>query len=140
MVRAQIGAPEHYTFTVANHSNLAAISPDGSSIAFIAEGEGKQLLWVRPLQATAAQPLAGSEGAYYPFWSPDSKFLGFFASGKLKKVEASGGVVQTLCDAAYGRGGTWNRDGVILFRARNLTSHLPRPRWRRPAGGRDQGE
>jgi Tol biopolymer transport system component len=91
------------------------ISPDGSSIAFIAEGEGKQLLWVHPLGATTAQPLAGTEGASYPFWSPDSKFIGFFACGKLKKVEASGGVVQKLCDAPYGRGGSWNRDGVILF-------------------------
>jgi len=115
VVRAQIGAPEHYSFTSLNNSNHVAISPDGSSIAFIAEGEGKQFLFVRPLQAAAAQPLAGTEGAYYPFWSPDSKFLGFFAGGKLKKVEASGGVVQTLCDSPFGRGGSWNRDGVILF-------------------------
>jgi Tol biopolymer transport system component len=115
VVRAQIGPPEHYAFTTVNVSNHIVISPDGNSIAFIADGEGKQLLWVRPLHATAAQPLAGTEGAYYPFWSPDSKFIGFFAGGKMKKVEASGGVVQTLCDAAYGRGGSWNRDGVILF-------------------------
>jgi Tol biopolymer transport system component len=115
VVRAQIGPPEHYAFTTVNVSNHIVISPDGNSIAFIADGEGKQLLWVRPLHATAAQPLAGTEGAYYPFWSPDSKFIGFFAGGKMKKVEASGGVVQTLCDAAYGRGGSWNRNGVILF-------------------------
>ncbi len=68
-----------------------------------------------PLRANEAQALAGTEGAYYPFWSPDSKFIGFFAAGKMKKVEASGGVVQTICDAPYGRGGSWNRDGVILF-------------------------
>jgi eukaryotic-like serine/threonine-protein kinase len=115
VVRAQIGAPEHYAFTTVNVSNHVVISPDGNSIAFIAEGEGKQLLWVRPLHAAAAQPLAGTEGASYPFWSPDSKFIGFFAGGKMKKVEASGGVVQSLCDAPYGRGGSWNRDGVILF-------------------------
>jgi Tol biopolymer transport system component/aminoglycoside phosphotransferase (APT) family kinase protein len=115
VVRAQIGAPERYTFTSLSNSNHATISPDGSTIAFIAEGEGKQFLFVRPLQAAAAQSLAGTEGAYYPFWSPDSKFLGFFAGGKLKKVEASGGVVQTLCDSPFGRGGSWNRDGVILF-------------------------
>jgi hypothetical protein len=115
VVKAQIGAPEHNAFTTVNLSNHVVISPDGNSVAFIAEGEGKQLLWVRPLHATAAIPLAGTEGAYYPFWSPDSKFLGFFAGGKLKKVEASGGVVQTLCDSPYGRGGSWNRDGVILF-------------------------
>ena len=115
LVRAQIGAPEHYSFTSVNVTNHVVISPDGSTIAFIAEGEGKQLLFVRPLHAAGAQPLAGTEGAYYPFWSPDSKFIGFFAAGKLKKVEASGGVVQSLCDAPYGRGGSWNRDGVILF-------------------------
>jgi eukaryotic-like serine/threonine-protein kinase len=115
VVRAQIAAPEHNSFTTVNASNHVVISPDSSSIAFIAEGEGKQLLWVRPLHAAAAQPLAGTEGAYYPFWSPDSKFIGFFAGGKMKKVEASGGVVQSLCDAPYGRGGSWNRDGVILF-------------------------
>ena len=115
VVRAQIGPPEHYSFTSLNASNHAVISPDGSTIAFIAENGGTQLLWVRPLQAASAQPLAGTETAYYPFWSPDSKFIGFFAAGKLKKVEASGGVVQTLCDAPYGRGGSWNRDGVILF-------------------------
>ncbi len=115
VVRAQIGAPEHFSFTTVAATNHVVISPDGSSLAFIAEGEGKQLLWVRLLRAAEAQPLAGTEGAYYPFWSPDSKFIGFFARGKLKKVEASGGVVQTLCDAAYGRGGSWNRDGVILF-------------------------
>lgn len=115
VVRAQLGPPEHYSFTSLNSSNLAIISPDGNTLSFVAEGEGKQLLFVRPLHATTAQPLAGTEGAYYPFWSPDSRFLGFFAGGKLKKVEASGGVVQTLCDAPFGRGGSWNREGVILF-------------------------
>jgi Tol biopolymer transport system component len=115
VVRAQIGPPERYSFTSVNVSEHAVISPDGSTIAFIAEGEGKGFLFVRPLPAATAQPLAGTEGAYYPFWSPDSKFIGFFANGTLKKVEASGGVVQSLCDAPYGRGGSWNRDGVILF-------------------------
>jgi hypothetical protein len=59
--------------------------------------------------------LVGTQGASYPFWSPDAKFIGFFADGKLKKVDASGGQVQVLCDAPSGRGGTWNRDGVIVF-------------------------
>jgi hypothetical protein len=73
------------------------------------------LLWVRPFHALSAQPLAGTEGASYPFWSPDSRFLGFFAAGKLRKIDASGGPPQTLCDALSGHGGTWNSDGVILF-------------------------
>jgi eukaryotic-like serine/threonine-protein kinase len=59
--------------------------------------------------------LSGTEGAALPFWSPDSRFIGFFTSGKLKKVEVSGGAVQTICDVAGPRGGTWNRDGVIVF-------------------------
>jgi hypothetical protein len=77
--------------------------------------EGKELLWVRPLDSLQPQPLAGTEGAAFPFWSPDSRFIGFFAGGKLKKIDASGGPPLTLCDAATGRGGTWNREGVILF-------------------------
>jgi len=92
-----------------------ALSPDGRRMAFVATSSGINMLWVRPLSGLSAQPLAGTDGASYPFWSPDSRFLGFFAGGKLKKIEASGGPPQTLADAATGRGGTWNRDGVILF-------------------------
>lgn len=93
-----------------------AVSPDGRRIAFVARPpEGASLLWVRPFDASAAHPLAGTEGATFPFWSPDSRFIGFFAAGKLKKIDASGGLPQTLCDAPSGAGGTWNRGGVILF-------------------------
>ena len=70
---------------------------------------------MRPLDSLTAQALPGTEGAEYPFWSPDSRFIGFFAQGKLKKIEISGGPAQALCDAAGARGGTWNRDGVIVF-------------------------
>lgn len=59
--------------------------------------------------------MLGTDQANLPFWSPDSAFIAFFAQGKLKKVEASGGSPQTVCDAPAGEGGTWNRDGVILF-------------------------
>src|SRR5215813_2614530 len=93
-----------------------AISPDGSRLAFAAtDSSGKSLLWVRPLDAVNAQPLVGTEEAQLPFWSPDSRFIGFFAGGKLKRVEATGGPVRTLCIAAVPRGGSWNRDGVIIF-------------------------
>jgi eukaryotic-like serine/threonine-protein kinase len=93
-----------------------AVSPDGQRIAFVAtSADGKSVLWVRSLDALAAQALAGTEGASSPFWSPDSRFLGFFAGGKLKKIEVSGGPPITLCDALDNRGGTWNRDGVIVF-------------------------
>src|SRR4029453_2393803 len=77
--------------------------------------EGKQLLWVRSFEGLSAQPLAGTEGATYPFWSADSRSLGFFADEKLKKIEAAGGPPISLCTASEGRGGSWNRDGVIVF-------------------------
>jgi eukaryotic-like serine/threonine-protein kinase len=92
-----------------------AISPDGRRIAFAATLDGKTQLWVRPLGSLSAQPLSGTDSADLPFWSPDSRSLAFFADGKLKKIDASGGSPQTLCDAPLSRGGSWNRDGVIIF-------------------------
>jgi Tol biopolymer transport system component len=92
-----------------------AVSPDGRRVVLRGLSEGKVFLWMRPLDSLTAQPLPGTEEALYPFWSPDSRFVGFFAGGKLKKIEAAGGPVQTLCDAADGRGATWNADGVIVF-------------------------
>jgi eukaryotic-like serine/threonine-protein kinase len=93
-----------------------AISPDGSKFAFAAvDTAGKTQLWVRPLDSESAQPLAGTEGGGFPFWSPDSQTIGFFADGKMKRLEASGGGLQVLADAPVPRGGTWNQDGVILF-------------------------
>jgi eukaryotic-like serine/threonine-protein kinase len=99
------------------------ISPDGQQIAFVAiSAEGKSLLWVRSLDTLTAQSLAGTEGASAPFWSPDSRSLGFFAGGKLKKIDMSGGPPITLCDAPDNRGGTWNRDGVIVFAPTNTSA------------------
>jgi serine/threonine protein kinase/Tol biopolymer transport system component len=94
-----------------------AVSPDGRYLAFVAATGGKDQLWVRALDALTAQPLAGTEGATLPFWSPESRFIGFFASGKLKKIAVSGGPVQTVCDAGIATGGTWSRNGVIGFSA-----------------------
>lgn len=114
MVQSSLLPPEKSRFVFDNAP--MALSPDGRRLAFLAPSlEGKNLLWIRALDGLSAQPLAGTEGATYPFWSPDSRFLGFFAGGKLKKIEASGGPSQTVCDAAEGRGGTWSRGGVILF-------------------------
>jgi Tol biopolymer transport system component len=93
-----------------------AVSPDGRYIAMITTGaDGKLRLWIRSLDTLTAQLVAGTEGAFQPFWSPDSRFIGFFAGGKLKKIEVSGGPPTTLCDASDPRAGTWNRDGVIVF-------------------------
>jgi hypothetical protein len=72
-------------------------------------------LWLRELNAVSPRPLAGSDGAAFPFWSPDSRSIGFFAEAKLKRLDLTGGVAQVLADAPIARGGTWNRDGVILF-------------------------
>ena len=92
-----------------------ALSPDGRQIVFVASGDGASRLWLRSLATTTAQPLAGTEGAVYPFWSPDSRSVGFFAGGSLKRLDIGGGAPQTLATALTGRGGTWNADGVILF-------------------------
>jgi eukaryotic-like serine/threonine-protein kinase len=115
-IRSYIKPMANSSFVFAASASGFALSPDGRRLAYVATTpEGKALLWARPLDSLQAQPLAGTEGAGYPFWSPDSRFIGFFAGGKLKKIEASGGPPLTLCDAATGRGGTWNREGVILF-------------------------
>jgi Tol biopolymer transport system component len=92
-----------------------AVSPDGRRVAIRGVTEGRGLLWVRALESLTAQPLAGTEEASFPFWSPDSRFIGFFAEGKLKKIAATGGPAQVLCDAPDARGGSWNADGVIVF-------------------------
>ena len=76
---------------------------------------GKRQLWLRAMDALQAQPMPFTEDATYPFWSPDSRYIGFFAQGKLKKIAAGGGPAQSLCDAPNGRGGSWNRDDVIVF-------------------------
>ena len=92
-----------------------ALSPDGRTLVIAATANGKRQLWLRPMDALQAQPMAFTEDATYPFWSPDSRQIGFFAQGKLKKIAASGGPAQSLCDVPNGRGGSWNRDDVILF-------------------------
>jgi serine/threonine protein kinase/Tol biopolymer transport system component len=120
-VRFSVSPPDMWTFSQTSVQgtgapNPLAVSPDGHRVAFLAtNADGKHLLWVRSLDALAAQALAGTDGAGRPFWSPDSRFLGFFADGKLKKVEVSGGPPITLCEAPNDRGGTWSQDGVIVF-------------------------
>ena len=92
-----------------------AISPDGRMLAVAALGNNKEQLWLRPMDSFQFQPMPTTDGAQYPFWSPDSRYIGFFADGKLKKVAASGGPAQSLCDAPNGFGGSWSRDDVIVF-------------------------
>jgi len=113
LLRSYILPPNHATFVTTG----PALSPDGRLLAFIATlpNGGAPLLWVESLDSLSAKPLGKTENAVLPFWSPDSRRLGFFANGKLSIVEAEGGPPQALCDAPLGRGGAWNQDGVILF-------------------------
>jgi Tol biopolymer transport system component len=93
-----------------------SVSPDGRSVVLVAAGADEiQRLWLRRLDATDSQLLAGTDGASGPFWSPDSRWIAFFAGGKLKRIPTNEGTVQVLCDSGTGGGGTWNRDDVILF-------------------------
>lgn len=112
-----------------NDLNSIAISPDGQKVAFEGSGDSGRQLWIRPLNSETAQPLAGTEGATRPFWSPDSRSVAFFAQGSLKRTDLAGGSPQTLANATGGFGGTWG-DGDILFVAGNFT-----PLMRVPASG-----
>jgi len=118
-IRFSIPPPDKMAFqNLVDIPYSVAVSPDGQRLALIIMSEGRTQLWVRPIDALAAQPLAGTEGAGNPFWSPDGRYIGFFADGKLKKIDAGGGSPQTLCDAPqWFAVATWSRDGVILFNA-----------------------
>jgi Tol biopolymer transport system component len=92
-----------------------AMSPDGHRVAFIATADGRSALWVRSLDSVSARPLVGTENASAPFWSPGGESIGFFADGRLKRIDVESGTVQDLAAAAGGLGGTWNSDGIIVF-------------------------
>ena len=115
-----IAPPENWTFQTRSSVPTFEISPDGQQLAVAATSKGESMLWIRPIMNPPWRQLAGTQGAYGPFWSPDSQSLGFFADGKLKSVSVSGGSPITLCNAAgavLGQpfSGAWNRDDVILF-------------------------
>jgi Tol biopolymer transport system component len=120
VVRAAIEAPDATTFTLGlTAPSRFALSPDGLRIAAVATGaDRRSLIWIRALDQTIAEPLQGTDGASGPFWSPDGRSLGFFAQGKLKRIDLAGGPPTVLADATLpgrGYGGSWNRDGTILF-------------------------
>jgi DNA-binding winged helix-turn-helix (wHTH) protein len=112
LLRSSLLPPPNTSF-VPNHF---ALSRDGTRLAFVAaDSNAKEALWVRDLSAATAQRLADTEGARSPFWSPDSRRIGFFAGGKLKTVDIAGGALRILCDARVGLGAAWNSDDIILF-------------------------
>jgi eukaryotic-like serine/threonine-protein kinase len=111
-IRFQVPLPENTT------STMFKLSPDGRYLAFVG-GRGRGQLWVRAFDALEAKAIPGTDGASYPFWSPDSASIGFFTEGKLKKVAVSGGPALTLADAVNGRGAAWGRSGAIVFSPAN---------------------
>jgi eukaryotic-like serine/threonine-protein kinase len=95
-----------------------AVSPDGSRLVFVAlSADSIRHLWVRRFDSVSARMLDGTANALYPFWSPDSRSIGFFTTSQLLRIPEAGGPAQVLCDMPFARGGTWSRDGVILFAA-----------------------
>jgi serine/threonine protein kinase/Tol biopolymer transport system component len=113
LIRLSLPAPEKTSFGPGSK-----LSPDGRSLVFVGTREGKQILWLRLLAGLEARPLAGTDDAVNPFWSPDARFVGFFTANKLKTIEIASGAVRTLCDLSSVEplsGGTWSPDGVIVF-------------------------
>jgi eukaryotic-like serine/threonine-protein kinase len=110
------------------------VAPNGHTVAVVSHAEGgrKGAIWIYELGSEESRTLVGTEGATFPFWAPDGNALGFFAEGKLRRIDLPGGTVQTLADAPAGRGGTWSKDGVILF---TPTGRLRSEIWRVPAAG-----
>ena len=122
VIHAIVPPPDDWVVSSQQAPMRLAVSPDGTRIAFIASTVEKPVrtqLWVRRFDSLSAQAFAGTDNALGPFWSPDSRFIGFFADGKLKKIDSSGGPAIILCDAIAGigpaTGATWNQDDVILL-------------------------
>jgi len=111
-VSFRVGPPENTSYP-----GPPSVSPDGKLIVFSAAGpDSRRLLWMRPLDSLRAVPIPGTDGGSEPFWSPDSKFIGFFANQSLNKVPVDGGSVARICSAeAIGGGAAWSLDGTILF-------------------------
>jgi eukaryotic-like serine/threonine-protein kinase len=116
MVRTQIAPSDKLEFNfVGDNGGPPVISPDGLHIVFSARAQGKQQLFLRSLDNLTPQPITGTDEGTFPFWSPDSRSIAFFAEGKLKRVEIGGGPAVIICNAPVGRGGSWGSRGTIIF-------------------------
>jgi hypothetical protein len=115
VTRTHVKAMADTSFLLSDGAGFA-LSPNGRMLVYLGSTPtGKSGLWVRPIESLTPRPLEGTDGAKYPFWSPDSRYVGFFAGGKLKTIDVAGGPPLTICDTSEGRGGTWNQQGEILF-------------------------
>jgi eukaryotic-like serine/threonine-protein kinase len=126
-IMSQIEPPEKTEFVFSGTGFAPPTpSPDGQLMVFSAtSSDGQDMLWLRALNAATARPLEGTDGATFPFWSPDGQSLAFFANNKLNRIDVAGGPPLPLCESTLGRGGTWAHDGTILFTP-NTTSPLMR--------------
>ena len=115
-VRLTINAPFGTQFV---EDSGVAISPDGRLVAFVARSSSGTSLWVQSLNSLTARVLPGTDDADFPFWSPDSRSIGFFAAGKLKRIDTAGGGPTVICNVGGGRGATWNEEGLIVFNSVN---------------------
>jgi eukaryotic-like serine/threonine-protein kinase len=116
LMRTQIASSDKWDFNfVGDNAGPPVISPDGTRLVFSAHAQGKQQLFLRSMDNLTPQPISGTDNATFPFWSPDSRSIGFFAEGKLKRMDISGGPAIIICDAPIGRGASWGPGGTILF-------------------------
>ena len=115
VLRVNLLPPEGTRFETLYRNGAPAISPDGTHIAFIAQKDGKNALWLRSLDRLEATPARGTDDAYFPFWSPDGTAVAFFMQGKLWRTDLNGNSPTPICDAAEARGGSWGRGNVIVF-------------------------
>ena len=116
VIVSEVPPPLKFHFTFGLAGGPLALSPGGHALAFTGvDASGTNLLWVRPLNASVAQPLNGTEAAGFPFWSEDGRSIGFGSGGKLKTIDVSGGPATVVANAPHLGGGTWSRQGAILF-------------------------
>jgi Tol biopolymer transport system component/predicted Ser/Thr protein kinase len=118
VIRSFLPPPDRSTYVLSTGDDAGppAISSDGTRLAFTARGaNGIPMIWVRQLDQLEPRPLPGTERGWFPFWSPDGRSLGFFSDGQLRTVSLEGGSPVALAPATNGRGGSWGRDGAIIF-------------------------